>query len=80
MKDGNVISIEERGSFADPLTELLREGAGRLIKAAVEAELEGFMEQFRSEKLEDGRPRVVRNGYLPERKMQTGIGAVSVRI
>ncbi|MFV0387544.1 MAG: IS256 family transposase, partial [Pyrinomonadaceae bacterium] len=48
VKDSNVISIEERGSFADPLTELLREGAGRLIKAAVEAELEGFMEQFRS--------------------------------
>ncbi len=31
-------------------------------------------------RLEDGRAGVVRNGYLPEREIQTGIGPVTVQI
>lgn len=80
MKNSNVISIKDRGRANDPLTELLRKGAGRLIKAAVEAELEEFMLEFKGEKLENGYSAVVRNGYLPERVLQTGIGSVTVKI
>ncbi|TDY52009.1 mutator family transposase [Aminivibrio pyruvatiphilus] len=64
----------------DPLTELLRRGARDLIAKAVEAELESLLEACTSLRLEDGRAAVVRNGYLPGRAVQTGIGDVEVRV
>ena len=64
----------------DPLTELLRNGARDLIRQAVEAELSVLLSQHADLKLLDGRQAVVRNGYLPERKIQTGIGDVIVKI
>ena len=64
----------------DPLTELLRRGARDLIAKAVEAELEALLEDCSSLRLEDGRAAVVRNGYLPGRAVQTGIGDVEVRV
>jgi putative transposase len=67
-------------SIADPLHDLLRQGARDLIARAVEAELAGFLDQYSAHRLEDGRQAVVRNGHLPERTVQTGIGAVSVRV
>ena len=65
-------------SIADPLHDLLRQGARDLIARAVEAELAGFLDQYAAHRLEDGRQAVVRNGYLPERTVQTGIGEVGV--
>jgi putative transposase len=67
-------------SIADPLHDLLRQGARDLIARAVEAELAGFLDRYSAHQLEDGRQAVVRNGHLPERTVQTGIGAVSVRV
>lgn len=64
----------------DPLTELLRRGARDLLKQAVEAELQAFLDDHRDLQLADGRPGVVRNGYLPERTVQTGIGEVAVQV
>lgn len=64
----------------DPLHELLRQGARDLIAQAVEAELATFLAQYAEQRLEDGRQAVVRNGYLPERTVQTGIGDVSVQV
>lgn len=65
---------------ADPLHALLREGARELIAKAVEAELAGFLEAFSEQRLEDGRRAVVRNGHLPRRTVQTGIGEVAVQV
>lgn len=65
---------------ADHLTELLRIGARRLIYEAVESELEGFMLEFKEFKSDRGHQIVVRNGYLPEREILTGIGPVRVRV
>ncbi|WP_038036820.1 transposase, partial [Thioalkalivibrio sp. ALE20] len=65
---------------ADPLTDLLRRGARDLIKQAVEAELQTFMERYAEDRLPDGRRAVVRNGYQPERRVQTGIGDVPVQV
>ncbi|ANB03644.1 IS256 family transposase [Ectothiorhodospira sp. BSL-9] len=64
----------------DPLHELLRQGARDLIAQAVEAELATFLAQHAEQRLDDGRQAVVRNGYLPERTVQTGIGDVSVQV
>ncbi len=66
--------------ITDPLTELLRNGARDLIRQAVEAELDVMLSEYANLKLADGRQAVVRNGYLPERTIQTGIGDVAVKV
>ena len=80
MSNDTVVSWRRQHGFRDPLTELLRTGARRLIEAAVTAEFEEYLSGFVQEKLPDGRQRVVRNGHLPERKILTGLGEVDVRV
>lgn len=80
MNKHNVVNLSGRELGKDTLTELLREGAHRLIREAVEAELAEFIAQFNGRRLEDGRAAVVRNGYHPEREIQTGIGPVTVKV
>ena len=65
---------------ADPLTDLLRTGAQALIANAVEAELLELLGQYADSKDEQGRQVLVRNGYLPAREIQTGIGPVKVKV
>lgn len=65
---------------ADSLTELLRTGAQKLIAQAVEAELATLLEQYSDLRLDDGRQAVVRNGFLPSRHIQTGIGDVPIQV
>ena len=64
---------------ADALTEVLRSGARELLQSAVEAEVAEFIAGHRELKDERERQRVVRNGYKPERTIQTGIGDVAVK-
>ncbi|MEN5315659.1 IS256 family transposase [Pseudomonas koreensis] len=64
----------------DLLADLLRAGARDLIAQAVEAELQALLEHHRQHKFPDGRQAVVRNGYLPERTIQTGIGDVQIKV
>ncbi len=64
----------------DPLSELLLQGAKQLVHQAVDAELHELLRQFEHCRTQDGKVAVVRNGYLPERTLQTGVGAVSVRV
>ncbi len=81
MYEATVVSFShsDRISIKDPLTEVLRSGARRLLVEAIEAEVSGFIAEHSDLVDEAGRRRVVRHGHLPERKIQTGIGAVSVR-
>ncbi len=74
-----ILSHPEIGE-ADPLHALLRAGARELIAQAVEAELVSFLDEYSEQRVEDGRHAVVRNGYLPERTVQTGIGEVEIRV
>ena len=80
MSNDNVVSLAAPAEVSDPLTELLRNGARRLIQTAVAAEFEEYLSAFETETLADGRRRVVRNGHLPERQILTGIGAVDVQV
>lgn len=80
MSKNSVVEFSRRDEARDPLTELLRSGARELLQQAVEAELASFMDEFRERRLDDGRATVVRNGYLPERDIQTGIGPVTVKV
>ena len=78
-QDTSIIQLRQPGSVEDPLTEIAREGARRMLASALEAEIEAFVGKFAEERLPDGRQRVVRHGYGPERTIQTGIGALEVR-
>lgn len=83
MSQDNLIEFktpETNESFSDALTELVRQGARQIIAQAVEAELATFMQQYQTLKDEQGRQAVVRNGYLPERTITTGVGAVEVKV
>jgi transposase-like protein len=80
MSKNNVVELNGRDELVDPLTELLVDGARQLIAQAVESELHELMEQYSDRRTEDGKAAVVRNGYLPERDLQTGLGPVKVKI
>lgn len=80
MRDDTVVSFRQPGSFSDdPLTDILRAGARQLLAQAIEAEVEGHIVAHADLTDVEGRRRVVRHGYLPEREIQTGIGAVRVK-
>src|SRR3954453_21427432 len=63
----------------DVLTDLLRDGARRLLAKAIEAEVASWIDDHAHLVDDRGRRQVVRNGHLPERAIQTGIGAVEVQ-
>ena len=77
--DTTITPLHQPGSAEDPLTEIARDGARRMLAAALRAEADAFVAQYAEETLPDGRQRVVRHGYGPERSIQTGIGALDVR-
>ena len=60
------------------LDDLAREGALRMIAAALEAEVDQYVAAFAEERDEDGRRLVVRNGYHQGREVLTSAGAVRV--
>ena len=74
MSENRVVALRRKGAIDDPLTEILRAGARRLIAQAVEAEFETFLASNAELVLADGRQRVVRHGHDPVRAIQTGIG------
>ena len=51
-----------------------------MITKAVQSELAEFLSQFQDKTDSEGRPLVVRNGYLPERELMTGIGPVDIKV
>ena len=77
--DTTIIPFHQPGSIIDPLTEIARDGARRMLMAALKAEADGFVARFSEDLLADGRQRIVRHGAGPERVIQTGIGPIEVR-
>lgn len=75
----NVLRLRQPDAIDDPLTDILRAGARKLLAQAIENEAEAFLAQMCDLKLPDGRERLVRHGHGPERIIQTGIGPVEVR-
>lgn len=80
MKNDNAGSWGPPGVISDSLTDLLRRGARGLIETAVEAELALLLDEYRNVTDLQGRRAVVRNGYLPERDILTGVGNIPVRL
>src|SRR6202162_3631661 len=78
-RDTNVSEFRQPDAIDDPLNELAREGARRILAQALITEADAFVALWRDLKLPDGRDRVVRHGHGPERAIQTGVGPVAVR-
>ena len=78
-RDGTVIPFRQPEAIDDPLTEVAREGARRMLAQVLIAEADAFVAQWKDLKLPDGRDRVVRHGHGPQRAIQTGVGPIEVR-
>jgi transposase-like protein len=81
VKNANVINLPRPADVPasrSVLDELVREGARRMLQAAVEAEVEEWLREHAGAVDAAGRRQVVRNGYLPEREVLTGVGPLPV--
>jgi len=80
MKHDSVVELKKKEPFIDDaITDILRKGARQLLAQALEAEIELYISQLAEMRDEQGRQRLVRNGYRPQRDIQSGIGPVPVR-
>jgi transposase-like protein len=70
---------EDNEEIKVTLDDLAREGARRMIAAALEAEVEEYVGSFADEVNEDGRRLVVRNGRGKERRLTVGSGTLAIR-
>jgi len=65
-------------SSKDVLSDVLRQGAQRMLAQAIETEVAEWIESHAQVTDDEGRRQVVRNGYLPKRRITTGIGPIEV--
>lgn len=61
------------------IDEIVREGARRMLAAALEAEVNAYIAELADERGDKGRRLVVRNGYHQPRQVTTAAGAVEVK-
>jgi putative transposase len=74
------VVADERTSaeLGSSLDEIVREGARRMLAAALEAEVDAYVSGLADEVDEHGKRLVARNGHAQPRSIQTGAGAVEV--
>lgn len=82
MSEDNILSFKNPSKeiVEDSLTSFLRSSAQDMLKIAINNEVAAFIDSYKDQKLEDGSRQLVRNGYLPKRYIQTGIGSVEVKL
>jgi putative transposase len=75
------IEVKEnaREEMISLIDSLARQGAQKLIQAALEAEVADFIERYKKQKDENGRQMVVKNGFKEERDILTGVGPLTIR-
>lgn len=73
-----VVDDQARAELTTDLDELCREGARRMLAAALEAEVEAYIAAHTELVDEHGHRLVVRNGHAPARTITTGTGQVEV--
>ncbi len=73
-----VADDDSRADLALGLDEICREGARRMLAAALEAEAAAYVESLSHEVGDDGRRLVVRNGHAEPRKVATGAGPIEI--
>jgi putative transposase len=80
MRKNSAVELKKpEETCQDALTDVLRQGARKMLMAALESEVEAFVQQYQHVVNEQGHREVVRNGYMREREIQTGVGAIEVK-
>lgn len=77
--DPEVLAFRAQFGDRSPLDEIVREGAKRMLQAAIDAEVEAFIAQHAHRRDDGGRRQVVKNGSLPSREILTGAGPIEVK-
>jgi putative transposase len=76
--DPEVVAFRAAFDGTSPLDELVRQGARQMLQAALESEVQTFLEQQATKVDAQGRRLVVRNGSLPARQILTGAGPLEI--
>lgn len=77
--DPEVLAFRKQFDVGSPLDDLVREGARRMLQAAIDAEVAAFVAAHDDRRDEAGRRLVVRNGSLPAREILSGAGRLRVQ-
>lgn len=80
MKDSTQETQFRKGTETWSILEMIaREGAQKMLQQALEYEIQEYLNQYQQLTDEKGRRIVVRNGYMPEREILTGLGSLYVK-
>ena len=81
MSKRTINSVEAAENVALPreLDEIVRAGARRMLMAALEAEVEAYIQAHKEERDGRGRALVVRHGKSQERTVQSGAGSLKIK-
>ncbi len=79
MNENNIVESQKEHLGEDLLTEVARAGARRMLAYAIEEEVKAFIHK-QSAYAQAGPQELVRNGFLPQRHVQTSIGPIPVRV
>lgn len=71
----SLVASESRSA----LDTIIREGARKMLEAALQVEVADYIDRHASEVDACGHRLVVRNGHMPSREIQTGAGSIPVR-
>jgi putative transposase len=77
--DPEVLAFGQAFDGRSPLDEIIHEGARRMLQAAIDAEVDTFIETHQDRRDSEGRRLVVKNGSLPAREILTGAGAIQLK-
>lgn len=77
--DGESVPFPGVGDHRSPLDTLVQEGARKMLQAALENEVQLFLDEHAARVDEQGRRQVVRNGHLPARQIVTGAGPLEIQ-
>jgi len=77
--DSEKIAFQQELGERSPLDEIIREGARRMLQAAIDVEVDSFIKAHQDRRDEQGRRQVVKNGKLPSREILTGAGVIQVQ-
>ena len=76
--DAAVVTFRAQFGDQSPLDQIIRDGAQRMLQAAIEAEVDEFVARHADRRDPQGKRLVVRNGYKPGRTILTGAGQLEV--
>ena len=77
--DTSVLKFGVAQNAQSVLDQIVRDGARKMLQAALENEVAQFLESHSEKVDEEGRRLVIRNGYMPSRKLVAGAGKLEIQ-